>query len=226
MKVDIYIKETDGTREIRIPWLPDKVSYDGNGSARITVDILDQGEVEIPNGSTLRRISWSSYFPGAGHKKLPFLRGKWENPKNLQSLLMTWKDNSTPLRVIMTGYPINNDVYVEDFKGEYYGSYGDFAYELTLKTRRDISIISEKVASAATTTETKAASSGGKTYTVKQGDTLWAIAQRPEHYGNGAQYKKIYEANKTIIEETAKKHGKSSSNGGHWIYPGQVFTIP
>lgn len=223
MKVDIYIKETDGTREIRIPWLPDKVAYDGNGSSRITVDILDQGEAEIPNGSTLRYISWSSYFPGEGHKNLPFLRGKWQNPKNLQSLLTTWKDNNTPLRVIMTGYPINHDVYVDDFKGEYSGSYGDFAYELVLKTRRDISVISEKVVTPAKT-ETKAAASSAKTHTVKSGDTLWAIAQK--HYGSGAQYKKIYEANKAIIEETAKKRGKSSSNGGHWIYPGTVLQIP
>ena len=28
------------------------------------------------------------------------------------------------------------------------------------------------------------------------------------------------------IEETAKKHGKSSSNSGHWIYPGTVLQIP
>ncbi|MBR5193091.1 MAG: LysM peptidoglycan-binding domain-containing protein [Bacteroidaceae bacterium] len=224
MNIDIYIKETDGTREIRIPWLPDKVVHDGNGSSKITVDILDQGEVDIPNGRTLRFISWSSYFPGAGNKNLPFLRGKWQNPKNLQSLLMTWKDNNTPLRVIMTGYPINHDVYVDDFKGEYFGSHGDFAYDLTLKTRRAITVISEKVATTATTETATTAASSAKNYTIKSGDTLWGIAQK--NYGNGAQYKKIYDANKTIIEETAKKHGKSSSNGGHWIYPGTVLQIP
>lgn len=226
MKIDIYIKETDGTREIRIPWLPEKVVHDGNGSSKITVDILDQGEVDIPNGSTLRFISWSSVFPGAGHKNLPFLRGEWENPKNLQNLLMTWKDNNTPLRVIMTGYPINHDVYVDDFKGEYSGSYGDFAYDLVLKTRRKISLISDKSSAKESTetqqTQTQTASSA-KTYTVKSGDTLWSIAQK--NYGNGAQYKKIYEANKTIIEETAKKRGKSSSDGGHWIYPGTVLQV-
>jgi 5'-nucleotidase / UDP-sugar diphosphatase len=41
-----------------------------------------------------------------------------------------------------------------------------------------------------------AASGAGKTYTVKKGDTLWAIAQRS--YGDGKQYRKILAANPSI----------------------------
>ncbi len=63
-----------------------------------------------------------------------------------------------------------------------------------------------------------------KTYTVKKGDTLWKIARK--YYGSGANWKKIYTANKTIIEKTAKKYGKKSSSNGHWIYPGTKLTIP
>ena len=37
---------------------------------------------------------------------------------------------------------------------------------------------------------------GGKTYVVKKGDTLWAIAQRT--YGDGKQYRKIVAANPSI----------------------------
>lgn len=55
--------------------------------------------------------------------------------------------------------------------------------------------------------------SGGQTYTVKSGDSLWAIAKR--YYGSGAMYTKIYEANKGII-------GKNPN----LIYPGQKLTIP
>lgn len=64
----------------------------------------------------------------------------------------------------------------------------------------------------------------GDNYTVVSGDCLWKIAKR--FYNNGAEYTKIYNANATIIEETAKAHGKSSSSNGHWIYPGTVLTIP
>ncbi len=51
------------------------------------------------------------------------------------------------------------------------------------------------------------------TYTVKKGDCLWGIAKK--FYGSGAQYRKIYDANRNVI-------GKNPN----LIYPGQVLTIP
>jgi len=66
--------------------------------------------------------------------------------------------------------------------------------------------------------------SQNKSYTVKSGDNLWNIARK--FYGTGTKWKTIYNANKTIIEETAQKYGKRSSSNGHWIYPGTKLTIP
>lgn len=50
------------------------------------------------------------------------------------------------------------------------------------------------------------------TYTVVKGDCLWDIAKK--FYGSGAQYTKIYNANRDKI------------NNKDLIYPGQVLTIP
>lgn len=66
-----------------------------------------------------------------------------------------------------------------------------------------VSVTKERDASTAPT---------AKTYTVKKGDTLWAIAAK--YYGSGAQYNKIYNANTDKISNP------------NLIYPGQVFTIP
>jgi len=49
-------------------------------------------------------------------------------------------------------------------------------------------------------------------YTVKKGDTLWAIASK--QYGNGSKYTVIFEANKPMLSHPDK------------IYPGQVLRIP
>ena len=54
--------------------------------------------------------------------------------------------------------------------------------------------------------------SGGRTYTVKSGDSLSKIAKA--HYGDGSQWKRIYEANRDKIKDP------------DLIHPGQEFTIP
>lgn len=48
--------------------------------------------------------------------------------------------------------------------------------------------------------------------TVQKGFTLWAIAT--ERFGDGAQYVRVYEANRELIRDP------------DLIYPGQVFTLP
>ena len=55
--------------------------------------------------------------------------------------------------------------------------------------------------------------SSGQTYTVKSGDNLWNIAK--QHYGSGAMYTKIYEANKDLI-----------GGNPNLIFPGQKLIIP
>lgn len=68
------------------------------------------------------------------------------------------------------------------------------------------------------------AGNGQETYTVKSGDTLWAIAKK--YYGSGVKYPQIYDANAEAIEASAKNHNKASSSNGHWIWPGQTLVLP
>lgn len=70
----------------------------------------------------------------------------------------------------------------------------------------------------------KSTSTTNGTYTVKSGDTLWAIAKH--YYGSGTSWRTIYNANKAEIERIAKAHRFSSSDHGHWIFPGEVLVIP
>ena len=57
-----------------------------------------------------------------------------------------------------------------------------------------------------------AAANGGKTYTVKAGDTLSAIAK--EHLGSANAYMKIFDLNKDQLSDPDK------------IKPGQVLRLP
>ena len=53
---------------------------------------------------------------------------------------------------------------------------------------------------------------GGRSYTVKSGDTLSGIAK--SHYGDASSYNRIFEANRNILSDPDK------------IQPGQVLNIP
>jgi nucleoid-associated protein YgaU len=64
--------------------------------------------------------------------------------------------------------------------------------------------------STAAKAETKAGTA--KTYTVKSGDSLWKISE--QMYGNGNDWRRIYEANKDRIQNPDV------------IQPGWVLTIP
>ncbi len=57
----------------------------------------------------------------------------------------------------------------------------------------------------------------GTSYTVKSGDTLWEIAEGD--YGNGAEWTKILEANKSSI-------GFLPNGSQALIRPGQVLVLP
>jgi len=101
---------------------------------------------------------------------------------------------------------------------EYTDVMGDlYAVEVSLTLQEYLN--SESGRAAAPVETAPAAGSGGAadgpggTYTVKKGDNLWTLAKK--FYGNGADYSKIYEANKETI----------GGNPG-LIYPGQTFTIP
>lgn len=63
------------------------------------------------------------------------------------------------------------------------------------------------------------------THTVVSGDTLWGIAKT--YYGDGLQWRQIYNANQAQIQTDAENAGLwDPDDPGHWIFPGQVFTIP
>ena len=221
MMVDIYIREKSGKREIRIPLLPEEIPFAGGDTTTISYDIMELGEVAVPSGTELGTWSWKSEFPGELRQDDPMIRGSWIHPKTYDSILKDWQKNRTELNLLVTGYPINADVYLKEYHPSATGAFGDISYEIAFFESRKIVVTTTKVEKAAATTRPATTSS---TYTIKSGDTLWGIARK--FYGDGTKWGTIYNANKDIIESTAKKRGMKSSDNGHWIFPGVTLTIP
>lgn len=219
MKVDIYIKERKGSRKIRIPWLPDAVKLTEGETQTAEYKIINKGDVAVPTGTGLATYSWEGVWPGKYRTNGDMMRGKWQEPKTYHNIIRDWMQKGTALNVMVTGYPVNANVYVKKYEAEASGGFGDIVYNIELEQQREITITATKQKHT-----TKRPSTTKKSYTIKSGDTLWGIATR--FYRNGSQWTKIYKANKSIIESTAKKRGFRSSSNGHWIFPGVKIQIP
>lgn len=154
-----------------------------------------------------------------------------EQKKAIKAMLARHVDGTyTVLRLLVTETNINYDVTISDFEPIETGAYGNIDYSITFTIYKELKIYTTselKIAAFVKKTVPRPtpAPQSSRTHTVKSGDTLWGIASK--YYGSGTSWQKIYSANSSTIEATAKRYrGGRGSDNGHWIYPGTVLTIP
>ena len=211
------------------------------GSKNKVVTLISEGDINILKSPSLTDISFEARFP---MRKYPYSR----EPLKFQSYFDKFKElkeKKKSFRFIVARMTPHNKrlwdtnllVSLEDFEITEDADEGDdVLISFNLKQYKNYGAKTLKVPQTKPTTTSTAAkprsgngsgdngSSKIQTYKVKSGDCLWNIAKK--YYGNGSKYTIIYNANKTAIENDAKKHGKKSSSSGHWIWPGLVLTIP
>lgn len=198
------------------------------------INLLEVGTALLLGNRGLIGTTLESFFPSS---ESPFYKrhGGTRTPQECKALIKKWKDKGMIVRLIISDMDINLAMAVNSFTTTHREGDNDIYFNLELIEYKTLNVptvkVSTKVKSSITkrpaTSSKKASSSGssgGRSYTIKGSDTLWAIATR--YYGNGAQYTKIYNANKNTIESAAKAHGFSSSQNGHWIWAGTTLTIP
>lgn len=227
--------------DLELPFAPSKLKVT-IGSNNQTVDLINGSEINILKNPKLTEIefdcelprgrqyafantlvsskTYTDYFEKLMLNKTPtklvitrpnpFLRGS-------TGIGGTSKDfESTVLNVSLEGYTLE-----EDAENAY-----DITVSLKFKEYISYGTVKKNVSNDNTVTVSNTTKSvkTNKNYTVKSGDCLWNISKK--FYGTSNKWKTIYEANKTVIEQTARKYGKKSSSNGWWIYPGTVLVIP
>ena len=215
-----------------------------------TLTLINEGEINILKKAGLTEISFDMLLPNV---KYPFATYKsgFQNAKFFLDELERMKMDNEPFQFIVTRtfpngkmlFDTNMKVSLEDYTIREDREQGfDVVVSVKLKQYKDFGTKTCKITFASTkpkaSTKTKRpasknspapkkntkSKSKSKTHKVKSGDCLWNIAKK--YYGDGSQWKKIYNANKSVIEKAAKKHGFKSSSNGHWIFPGTKLTIP
>lgn len=211
--VEFWLKDRHNVY-MRLPVNPESIEYSSPFGLNI-VNIASLGEVAIPGERGLKQVSFSSFFPrdyNASYCEYMDFPLPWEWVKKIEE----WRDDRRNIRLIIVGTPISIPVFVEEFtlEPEKAGAPGDVYYSISLKEYRPI-----KAKQLVPETKTpkqeqrpKSDKAQPKTHTVAKGDSLFKIAKSV--YGDGNQWRKIYEANKSVIGKNPDK-----------IYPGQKLVI-
>lgn len=202
-----------------------------------TVDLINEGEINLLKTPGLSEVSFSFLLPQNNYhfannlQSVEVYMDKLENLKTEQKSFQFIVYREAYGKVL---FETNMKVSLEDYTlSESADDNTDLRVSVNLKQYREWGTKTIKVTRKSTTstkkatkksTSTKNKKSSSSTYTVKKGDCLWNIAKR--FYGSGTQWKKIYNANKSVIEKTARKYGRKSSSNGHYIYPNMKLTIP
>lgn len=187
-----------------------------------TITLLNEGEINFLRTPGLSEI----VLP----LTLPMLTGS-RSPDYYLGVLERLKTSKKPTRFMLvrvspdgrTLFDTNMQVSVEDYNIVEDAKQGlDVNVDVNLKQWRSYGTKTVKVeqpkeqgqTQTVTVKKERDASTApqAKTYTVKAGDTLWALAAK--YYGSGAQYTKIFNANTDKVSNP------------NLIYVGQVLTIP
>ena len=189
-----------------------------------TVQLINEGEVNLLKKAGLTEISFELLLP---NQKYPFAIYKdgYKSAKYFLDYIEKLKTNQKPFQFIVTRtfpngkmiFDTNMKVSLEEYSIKEDKEDGfDVIVEIELKQYRDygtkicnVSFTKTKATIINNRTSNKEVA---KTYTVKKGDCLWAVAKKL--YGKGSRYTDIYNANKDKITNP------------NLIYPGRVLTIP
>jgi len=204
MTVDLIFERNRDS--ITLPVNPEhiKIGIPGNNEK---VNIVSLGEIVVPGEPGLSSFDISSFFPP-------------EDRLTYTTFFKKWMDSKTPAQFTASGLGVDMQTVIESFDSDRRaGEEGRIYYDLSFTEYRPygakiITLTTPTAATPAAKARTDNKPAVGQTYTVKAGDSLWAISKRLSNQG-GANWRELYNANKAVI-------------GGNpdLIYAGQVYTIP
>ena len=181
-----------------------------------TETVLGLGEVLLLREKGLRTVSWESFFPV---RSAPYVTGRVTEPIELVRAIQDARDSRQPVRLLLLGtdLDLNTQMGVDSFSYEERGGEpGDLYYSIKLSEWKDFGAKKLILSTGATAVESPAQRGGTpvapKSYTVRSGDSLWAIAKRT--YGDGSKWKELYTANKSVVGANP-----------NLIRPGEVLTL-
>ena len=176
--MEIYLG-TDNDK-IRFPVVPQTIGVNRSNNID-TQSVLKLGEVPIFNGTSLKTIELTSFFPNQEYSFCNYLG--FMKPYEFSEKIQKWMYEGKPLRIIVTDSPTNMQCLIQQFDTAEQDGTRDLYFNLNLLEYRplEVPIITDNTDSTEnisrpSTQPVKENETTQKTYKVVKGDSLWAIA--------------------------------------------------
>lgn len=221
--------------DLELPYAPSElnVNIDSNNK---TVELINGNEINILKDPKLQEISFDVELPRVQY---PFAN-ELVDPKVYIDHFNKLLENKTAARLLITrpnpmtgrySKPFYDTIYKKvSLEGYSWKEDAENAFDikvsLKFKEYVDYKTVKKTVGKnkEQKISETPKTVKENESYITKKGDNLLKISR--QFYGTGTKPETIYNANKKIIDKTARKYGKRDSNNGWWIYPGCKLNIP
>lgn len=208
--MEIYLGTDDD--KIRFPVVPPSIGVNRSNNID-TESVIKLGEVPIFNGTSLKTIELTSFFPNQEYSFCDYTG--FMKPYEFSDKIQKWMYEGKPLRIIVTDSPTNMQCLIQQFDTVEQDGTRDLYFTLNLLEYRPIEVPnlsgsntnsnSNNTQNTSRPSETNNNSNNQqKTHKVVKGDTLYDIAKK--YYGNGNLYTKIKEANKSKYPSLAKNN--------------------
>lgn len=220
MAYEFWLTDEKNNIKLLLPITPREYSNDYGNDIEV-INATAKGDIHIAGHRRLMHIPLTGFFTVKEYYFANKPSYSVSSCMDYVNLIKMWVDTKAIIRLIVTNNSITNInalFYVESITySEDNTSNGDINYSISLKEYRAMELSTSKIAPksmANNKTRTQGSTQKkSKTYTVVSGDSLNKIARKT--YGDGSQWSKIYNANKSII-------GKNPN----LISIGQVYVIP
>ena len=203
--MEIYLG-TDNDK-IRFPVVPSSIGVNRSNNID-TQAVIKLGEVPIFNGTSLKTIELTSFFPNQEYSFCDYTG--FMKPYEFSEKIQKWMYEGKPLRVIVTDSPTNMQCLIQQFDTVEQDGTRDLYFTLNLLEYRPIEVSNLNNSSSNSSSDNltrhsvEITNNTKKTHKVLKGDCLWDIAQK--YYGKGSLYHKIKEANKSKYPSLAKNN--------------------
>ena len=203
--MEIYLG-TDNDK-IRFPVVPSSIGVNRSNNID-TQAVIKLGEVPIFNGTSLKTIEFTSFFPNQEYNFCDYTG--FMKPYEFSEKIQKWMYEGKPLRVIVTDSPTNMQCLIQQFDTVEQDGTRDLYFTLNLLEYRPIEVSNLNNSSSSSSSDNltrpseEITNNTQKTHKVVEGDCLWDIAQK--YYGKGSLYPKIKEANKSKYPSLAKNN--------------------